>query len=284
MFNSVELMINHFVDLLRRGYRRNYGNLFPEYESIIAWAGAMAMENIANSDALYHDVEHSIMVTLVGQEVLRGKHIARGGVDARDWMHFIVSLLCHDIGYVRGVCREDQAGAFADGRGGFVHLKKGASDASLTPYHVDRGKLFVEERFGGNAVLDVQAIKRNIELTRFPVPSQKDQSETDHYPGLVRASDLIGQLSDPRYLQKINKLYGEFVETGTAKELGYKNPGDLRTNYPRFYWKCVYPFIKPALRYLSVTQEGKQITANLYAHIFTVEHESDMGELKDPRE
>jgi len=32
------------------------------------------MENIANSDAPYHDMNHTIMVTLVGQEILRGKH------------------------------------------------------------------------------------------------------------------------------------------------------------------------------------------------------------------
>lgn len=30
----------------------------------------MALENIANSDAFYHNVEHTILVTLVGQEIL----------------------------------------------------------------------------------------------------------------------------------------------------------------------------------------------------------------------
>ncbi|HBB33823.1 MAG TPA: metal-dependent phosphohydrolase, partial [Cyanobacteria bacterium UBA9273] len=56
------------------------------------------------SDALYHNVEHTILVTLVGQEILRGKHIRDGGVSCEDWLHFIISLLCHDIGYVKGVC------------------------------------------------------------------------------------------------------------------------------------------------------------------------------------
>ena len=60
------------------------------------------MEIIANSDAPYHNAEHTMMVTLVGQEILRGKHIREGGVTPRDWLHFISSLLCHDIGYVRG--------------------------------------------------------------------------------------------------------------------------------------------------------------------------------------
>ena len=54
--------------------------------------------------------KRTIMVTLVGQEILRGKHISVGGVTPREWLHFIVSLLCHDIGYVRGVCRGDRDG------------------------------------------------------------------------------------------------------------------------------------------------------------------------------
>jgi len=27
----------------------------------------------------------------------------------RDWLHFIISLLCHGIGYVRGICQGDSA-------------------------------------------------------------------------------------------------------------------------------------------------------------------------------
>ncbi|MDC0835588.1 metal-dependent phosphohydrolase [Leptolyngbya valderiana BDU 20041] len=274
MLNATELTIDRFVSQLRDGYRRTYGGLNPDYEDIIAWAGGMALENIANSDALYHNVEHTVLVTLVGQEILRGRHIRQGGVSCDDWLHCIISLVCHDIGYVKGVCRQDRPGLYATGRDGvFVCLPPGASDASLTPYHVDRGKLFVDERFGGHKLIDAETIKRNIELTRFPVPSLDDHQDTIHYPGLVRAADLIGQLSDPRYLKKISALFYEFEETGTNKALGYKKPGHLRRGYPKFYWNGVYPYIKNALRYLELTQQGKQILANLYSNVFIVEHE-----------
>ena len=79
MFNATEILISDFVEKLRAGYHRTYGGLNPDYEDIIAWAGSMALENIANSDALYHNVEHTILVTLVGQEILRGKQIREGG-------------------------------------------------------------------------------------------------------------------------------------------------------------------------------------------------------------
>jgi hypothetical protein len=276
MFDTTQILIDHFVQQIRDGYHRTYGGWKSNYAEIIAWAGAMALENIANSDALYHNVEHTILVTLVGQEILRGKHIREGGVSCEDWMHGIISLLCHDIGYVKGVCRQDRLseGLFATGVDGqMVKLPPGATDASLTPYHVDRGKLFIEERFGGNILIDAEEIKRNIELTRFPVPKDEDHQDKVNCPGLVRAADLIGQLSDPRYLKKISALFYEFEETGVNQALGYRHPGDLRYNYAKFYWNGVYPYITEALRYLELTLEGKQIIANLYANVFVVEHE-----------
>lgn len=277
MFNATELLIEDFVKKLKEAYRRTYGGLKSDYEDIIGWVGSMAMENIANSDALYHNVEHSILVTLVGQEILRGKHIREGGVSCDDWLHYTISLVCHDIGYVKGVCRQDTNGMYATGRDGkMVKLSPGSSDAALTPYHVDRAKLFIDERFGGHKLIDAEVIKHNIELTRFPVPAVEDHQDTKNYPGLIRASDLIGQLSDPRYLKKISALFYEFEETGVNKALGYHNPAELRKNYPKFYWHGVYPYIQNALEYLALTQQGKQIIANLYSNVFVVEHEQSI--------
>ncbi|MEE3719525.1 Npun_R2479 family HD domain-containing metalloprotein [Tumidithrix elongata RA019] len=274
MFNATELLITTFVEQLKKSYRRTYGGYKHDYEDIIGWAGNMALENIANSDALYHNVEHTILVTLVGQEILRGKHIREGGVSPEDWLHYTISLVCHDIGYVKGVCRQDTNSKYATGIDGrLVELPPGASDAGLTPYHVDRAKLFISERFGGHSLIDAERICRNIELTRFPVPKTGDHQDTTGFPGIVRSADLIGQLSDPRYLKKIGALYYEFEETGVNKALGYSHPGDLRRNYPKFYWTSVYPFVKDALYYLSLTQGGQEIIAHLYSNVFVVEHE-----------
>ncbi|NJN88265.1 MAG: metal-dependent phosphohydrolase [Leptolyngbyaceae cyanobacterium SL_7_1] len=279
MLNPSKLLIDAFVPELRTAYHATYGGLKAEYADIIAWVGSMALENIANSNALYHNVEHTVFVTLVGQEILRGKHIREGGVVADDWLHFVISLVCHDIGYVKGVCRHDRIPTreYATGTADqIVTLSAGATDASLTPYHVDRGKLFVSERFGGNPLINADIVKANIELTRFPVPLDTDHQDTTHYPGLLRAADLIGQLSDPRYLEKTPALFYEFEETGVNKALGYSHPDDLRINYPKFYWKSVFPYIGKAIDYLRLTQEGKQILSNLYSHVFEVEHEQNL--------
>ncbi len=276
MFNPTELIINTCIEQLIAGYRQTYGSLEPDYADIIGRVGKIVLENIAYSDALYHNVEHTVLVTLVGQEILWGKYIREGSVSCSDWLHFTISLLCHDIGYLKGVCRGDRAKerVYATGLDNvLIELPFGSTDASLTPFHVDRGKLFIEEHFGSHELIDVEAVKHNIELTRFPVPADEDHLDTVNYPGLVRAADLIGQLGDPRYLQKISALFYEFQETGANKSFGYRSPGDLRSNYPSFYWNVVYPYLQPALSYLDVTLKGKRIIAHLYANVFRAEHE-----------
>jgi hypothetical protein len=75
MFNPTQVVIEGFVHELQAMYTRVYGVLEPDYPGIIAFIGRIAMETIANSDAPYHNAEHTMMVTLVGQEILRGKHI-----------------------------------------------------------------------------------------------------------------------------------------------------------------------------------------------------------------
>jgi len=280
MLNLKKLAIDHFVEELHRAYERTYSDLEPQYGNIIIWSGRLALENIANSDALYHDVEHTILVTLAGQTILEGKHLCEGGVTPLDWLHFTIALLCHDIGYVKGVCRNDGDALFATGVGDErVAIAPGGTDVALTPYHVDRSKLFVRERFGGKLLLDLERridaelIASYIEMTRFPAPDDDLHSDTQGYGGLLRAADLIGQLGDPDHQRKGAALFYEFEEIGANEELGYRNPGDLRASYARFYWEMVNPYIQDGLRYLRVTQEGKQWIARLYANVFAAEHQ-----------
>ena len=87
MFNPTEIVIQAFVRHLQHMYGQIYGVLEPAYPDIIGFVARLSLENIADSDAVYHDMNHTIMVTLVGQEILRGKHIRDGGVTPRDWLH-----------------------------------------------------------------------------------------------------------------------------------------------------------------------------------------------------
>ena len=145
---------------------------------------------------MYHDTEHTAFVTLVSQDILRGRRIGQE-ISPEDWLHFILAALTHDVGYVRGVCRGDRDGRYViDAAGGTVEMPRGASDAFLAPYHVERSKIAVRERFGGHGLIEAERIARAIEVTRFPVPDDSDVDKvTDTEAGLVRAADLVGQPS-----------------------------------------------------------------------------------------
>jgi len=275
VINFQQEAIDRFIADLKRNYQETYGLDEPEYGNVLAWVGQLALENISNTDALYHNMEHTMLVAQVAQAVLRGKHLREGGVKPLDWLHCITASLCHDIGYVRGICRADREGVYATGvADALVSIPDGGTDASLTPYHVDRSQLFVRERFQEISIarFDVEQVCRYIEGTRFAGAELDENEDTFDYPALVRASDFIGQLGDPHYLRKIPALYYEFHECGFNQLMGYANPNQMRSSYARFFWASVAPRIQGALHYLGISYEGRQWISSLYAHVFSVEH------------
>jgi hypothetical protein len=270
-----EVMAQTLGSFLAVESRGRFGASHAELADILPFAAKLAMECIGNSDALYHNIEHSMLVTLVGHDILIGRALQRP-MTASDYANFILACLTHDIGYVRGVVQGDAGGQFiADVKGRTVQLPLGASDAALAPYHVDRSKLFVIERLDSVELLDAARIARAIEYTRFPyVPSPNDADDLNEEEGLLlRAADLIGQLGDPNYMRKANALFYEFEETGLNRTLGYNTPADLVYQYPQFYWTNVAPQIQTAMRYLNVTSSGRQWIANLYGNVFRAERE-----------
>lgn len=272
MLNPAGILATAFGDHLAALYDEAFGRREARYGELIREGAALVLEMLSTSDALYHDAEHTAFVTLVGQDILRGRRM-RYDVTPEDWLHFTVATLAHDIGYVRGVCRDDTDTHFViNEKKEFVTLPRGASDAALSAWHVDRSKIAVRQRFAGHPIIDAERIARAIELTRFPVPDDDDHKETDTEAGLVRAADLIGQLADPYYPRKLNALFYEFAETGVTKALGYNSPADLADYYPRFFWNKVEPYVRDGIGYLSRTVNGRQWMANLYCHVFEVEH------------
>jgi hypothetical protein len=275
VLNPAHLIATALGEELVANYREMFGDRYPAYVPILRGTAKLVMERIANSDALYHDSHHTLMVALVGQAILKGRLLV-AELHADDWLHFTVAQLCHDLGYLRGICPGDTEDSFViNQQGDMVRAPRGASDAFLTPHHVERAKIFVRHRCAVIEGLEAERIVRAIELTRFPVPEDNDHAETDTEAGLLRAADLIGQLADPFYPRKLNALFHEFVETGVAERLGYQTPADLAAHYPRFFWQAVEPYIGDALQHLQRTVEGKQWIANLYAHVFVEEHRRD---------
>jgi len=235
-----------------------------------------ALECIGNSDALYHNIEHTMLVTLVGHDIMRGRAL-HSNQSADDYAHVVVACLCHDIGYVRGILKnDDETGYVINSAGKKMKPPRGSSDAALLAHHVDRSKLYVMERISGMDQLDAPRIARAVEGTRFPSSMPAEVESIDEEAAIVRAADLIGQLGDPHYIRKANALYHEFEEAGLNRQLGYESPADLVNKYPQFYWNCIAPNIQTAIRHLDGTASGRQWVANLYSNIFRAERDIAM--------
>ena len=273
MFTIPQLVAQALGNFLTSESKDRFGSSDARLAELLPFAAKLTLECIGNSDALYHNIEHSLLVSLAGHDILMGRSMLRP-TTATDYANFILACLVHDIGYVRGIVQGDDDDSFvADLSGRTVRLPRGSSDAALAPYHVDRSKLFVFERLDGAEEVDASRIARAIEYTRFPYTSSSNDDLTEEEGLLLRAADLIGQLGDPNYLRKANALFYEFEEIGLNKSLGYDTPADIVYKYPQFYWNNVAPQIQIAIRYLNVTSGGRQWIANLYGNVFRAERE-----------
>ena len=266
------LAANKLGKFLARDFRRVFG---PAHDDMAERLGSLArstIECLARSDALYHNFEHTLQVTMVGRDILEGMNLSQR-IEPTDYSHLIVACLLHDIGYMRGVLSGDTESEFVvDDSGKTITLPRGSSDAALSPYHVDRSKLFAFERLRDSPDIDASRIAVAIEMTRFPAQSDRASANGSMEPKLVQAADLIGQLGDPMYSRKANALYAEFEENGRNRQLGYSSPADILDKYPSFFWNNVSMHLEDGIKYLSMTVSGRQWIANLHHHLLCAEH------------
>ena len=276
MITVPELTSEALGSFLSSFMRQRFGSSHTRLTEIVPNLARLALECIGNSDALYHNIEHTMLVTLAGHDILRGRFLLEGR-EPTDYTHLIVACLMHDIGYVRGILKGDGEGGYViDATGRKMSLQRGSSDAALLPHHVDRSILFVLDRLKSIEVLDAERIARAINITRFPRDSVEEQ-EAQEEGWLLRAADLVGQLGDPNYLKKSNALFYEFEECGLNRQLGYTSPTDIVEKYPHFFYDSVAPRIQIAIRYLNVTSGGRQWIANLYSNLFRAERSVNLS-------
>src|SRR6266699_4544036 len=165
-----------------------FGASHASLAELIPFAARLALECIGNSDALYHNVEHTMLVTLAGHDIFKGRALLKPSTPT-DYSTFIIACLTHDIGYVRGIVKGDRDdGYIVDGTGRKVSLPRGSSDAALAPYHVERSMLFVLDRFATVEELDGARVARAIGFTLFLYATSTNETEdVDEEGELLRA-------------------------------------------------------------------------------------------------
>jgi len=274
MFNPSSRIIESFVGYIRQRFEEAFANA-PEAEvRLLDQSARAAMEALLDCDCPYHDIQHTMLVTDIGQTMLHGRQLMQGDVTQKEWLHAVVAMMFHDVGYIRGLLQEDDdSSCVIDTNGTRITPPAGCTDAFMTPYHVSRGCLFVRDRYRSEPLIDLEKLTDHIEMTRFPVPRKPSYKRVDDFAALVRSADLLGQMADPLYLKKLSRLFAEFLETGEAARQGFTTAGELRDNFAQFFNAQVRPFVGPGLRYLKRSQDGQQWVANLYHHLHADDQE-----------
>ena len=111
MITVPELAAEALGSFLADQITRRFGSTDEPLTELIPSAARLALECIGNSDALYHNVEHTMLVTLAGYDIMQGRALLIP-TDATDFAHLIFACLFHDIGYVRGILEDDSADGY----------------------------------------------------------------------------------------------------------------------------------------------------------------------------
>src|ERR1700748_49531 len=130
MITVPELAADALGKFLANYMKRRFGSSQTHLVEMVPSIARIALECIGNSDALYHNIEHTMLVTLAGHDIMRGRAL-HAHLSADDYAHVIIACLPHDIGYVRGILKnDDEAGYAINSAGKKMKPPRGSSDAA----------------------------------------------------------------------------------------------------------------------------------------------------------
>ena len=223
-------------------------------------------EGFQAMDTLYHDLEHTLQATLCMVCLLEGREAreTQPAVDARTYSLALLAIMLHDLGYLKRTGDNTGTGAkYTD-----VHEIRSCEHA----------RSYLERR--GETEADIRTVENLIRCTgpRADLARIPFQNPLERELGLmVCTADFIGQMSDPRYVEKLPTLYGEFLENYEyrgipVEERPFQSYDDLLQKTPGFWTAFVVPRMTDACdnvwRYLEDPATGRNpwreaIEANL---------------------
>jgi hypothetical protein len=167
----------------------------------------------------YHDLQHTLdtflaMVRLIHGAVITGRIFPKRYIS----LGLTCSLL-HDVGYIQK--EDDLVGTGARHTANHVHR----SLEFLEFYGKDFGLVNSEIKAGRLLILCT-------DLTVNPAETDFSSKDTEFLGKMLGSADLLAQMSDRIYLEKLLFLYREFKE---ARVGGYQNEVDLLKQTVEFY-------------------------------------------------
>lgn len=148
---------------------------------------------------LYHDLPHTLEVFMCGVRLMHGVHASGGKLSDEELTLMMLAILMHDIGYAQRNGEDTGTGA------------------QLTRTHVKRGVEFMQTYFGerllpSNILVDVKGMILGTEHFRPFAQIEFPSERTRKLACVVATADIVGQMADRKYLEKLAFLYMEFQE------------------------------------------------------------------------
>lgn len=175
------------------------------------------------SDAWYHDLEHTNAVFICMGAMLHGAHFSGVKIGSRGKSLGLAGALFHDVGLIR---REEET----EGTG-----------ARYTVGHEQRSIDFMRAYFSDNGfsaedMLDTEHIILSTVLNKHLDEIPFRSEEIRLLGQMLGSADVVAQMADRAYLEKLLLLYREFRE---GQVPGYGSELELLEKTPTFYEQVV---------------------------------------------
>jgi hypothetical protein len=173
-------------------------------------------------NTLYHDLSHTMDCLLVTARLIHGAFVNGIRFEPKDVSLGLISALMHDTGYIQAL--DDDTG----------------TGAKYTVCHIQRSIEFMKKYFHENGFpseyLPICSNLLRCTGLDVKIAEIKFQSREQEILGkILGTADLIGQMANENYLEKLPFLYAEFEEGGVQ---GYQDALDLLKKTPAF-WEMV---------------------------------------------
>ncbi|MEN6439694.1 MAG: hypothetical protein ABFD97_14060 [Syntrophobacter sp.] len=170
-------------------------------------------------NSLYHDLRHTTDCLLALTRLIHGAWLRGMSVTQDNLTVGLIAAALHDTGYIQKVDEISGTGA------------------QFTLTHIDRGIAFLEVYAAGfgNPGLDVEAIRNCMRCTGLDAAIDEIPFKEEQHRFLGKAlgtADLLGQMSDRTYVERLPLLYREFQE---GQVPGYKTEFELIKKTPLFW-------------------------------------------------
>ncbi len=211
---EVEAQVNQIVHSFAPGHDlERIGQTFLLLRN--AFNGKLAGYNSLKTP--YHNTTHTNEVVLCSARMLHGLHLAGRGLDAEHIDAALMGALLHDIGYLM----TDQEASGTGAQFTSTHVNRGVEFAKR--YLVDLSPSLLNSTV---KVIQVTDHRQHPDWVRFDNPQQQLAAFA------TATSDLVGQMANREYLERLLYLYFEFQEANLG---GFVDVHDLLEKTTSFY-------------------------------------------------